>query len=157
MRRFVAVAGMAAVLAACHPTAQDSRAPAAGPAGAHGDAPAEPTEPASAPPAPRSAVNAEFLGPFQANGTEPFWALQVTAKELVFSRPGQADQHLPNPGPKLEGKSAVWAGPHGALELTLTPGHCSDGMSDRDYPYTAVVVTEGQTLSGCARPGLAPG
>lgn len=155
MRRLLTLAGAAVLIAACHPTAQDSQAPAAAPA--HGDAPANPTEPASAPTTPQAAVNADFLGPLQAAGTEPFWGLRVGGKELVFSRPGQADVRVANPGPRMEGKSAVWAAPHGALELTLTPGHCSDGMSDRDYPYTAVVVADGQTLSGCARPGLAPG
>jgi uncharacterized membrane protein len=155
MRRFLALALAAGLVAACHPTAQDSQAPAAAAPG-HGDAPAEPTEPASAPATPQAAINADFLGPMQAAGTEPFWGLKVTHEELVFSRPGQSDVRAPNPGPKMEGKSAVWAAPHGALELTLTPGHCSDGMSDRDYPYTAVVVVDRQTLSGCARPGSPP-
>jgi uncharacterized membrane protein len=156
MRRLSALAMAAGLLAACHPTAQDSQAPAATAAG-HGDAPADPTEPASAPAAPQAAVNADFLGPIQAAGTEPFWALTVSHEELVFTRPDHDAVRVPNPGPRMEGKSVVWAAPHGALELTLTPGHCSDGMSDRDYPYTAVVVADGQTLSGCARPGIAPG
>jgi uncharacterized membrane protein len=155
MKRFLMVACAAAVLAACHPTAQDSQAPAAAPG--HGDTPVNPTEPASAPTTPQAAVNADFLGPIQAAGTEPFWGLKVNGGELVFSRPGQADLRAANPGPRMEGKSAVWAAAQGDLELTLTPGHCSDGMSDRDYAYTAVVVAGGQTLSGCARPGVAPG
>lgn len=153
MRRYLVLAA-ACALAACHPTAQDSQAPA--PGGARADGPAEPTEPASAPAAPTHAVNADFLGPMQANGTEPFWGVRVTDKELVLTRPDHPEVRIPNPGPRMEGKSAVWAAPHGGLELTLTPGHCSDGMSDRDYPYTAVVVADGQTLSGCARPGVPP-
>lgn len=156
MKRFLVLAGAAWLLVACHPTAQDSQAPAAAAPG-HADAPAVPTEPASAPTTPQAAVNADFLGPLQAAGTEPFWGLKVSAKELVFSRPARNDLRVANPGPRMEGKSAVWAVPNGELELTLTPGHCSDGMSDRDYPYTAVVVADGQTLSGCARPGMAPG
>ena len=155
MRRFLAVVCAAAWLAGCHPTAQDSQTPAA-PAG-HGDSPAAPTEPASAPSAPQAAVNADFLGPIQANGTEPFWGLKVTQDALTFTRPDHPEVRIANPGPRMEGKSAVWAAPHGELELTLTPGHCSDGMSDRDSPYTAVVVADGQTLSGCARPGVPPG
>jgi uncharacterized membrane protein len=154
MRRHLVLAA-ALALAACHPTAQDSQAPAA--AAPHADGPANPTEPASAPAAPTAAVNADFLGPMQANGTEPFWGVRMTQTELVLSRPDRPELRVANPGPKMEGKSAVWAAPGGELELTLTPTHCSDGMSDRDYPYAAVVVAGGQTLSGCARPGVAPG
>jgi uncharacterized membrane protein len=155
MRRYLVLSATLFVLGACHPTAQDSQAPASG--SPHADGPANPTEPASAPAAPTAAVNADFLGPMQANGTEPFWGVKMTRTELVLSRPDHPELRVPNPGPRMEGKSAVWAAPGGALELTLTLGHCSDGMSDRDYPYTAVVVADGQTLSGCARPGIAPG
>jgi uncharacterized membrane protein len=140
----LAVAALA--LAACHPTAQDSsgRAPTAA-----ADSPPAPVEPDSAP-APVQAENADFAGPLQAAGTEPFWGLSIRPDGMVLTRPDHAAVQAANPGPRLEGKAAVWSS--GGLKATLTPTHCSDGMSDRDYPYAATVVAGAETLKGCARP-----
>ena len=35
------------------------------------------------------------------------------------------------------------------LAATLTPGECSDGMSDRRFPFVATIALEGTTLQGC--------
>jgi uncharacterized membrane protein len=34
--------------------------------------------------------------------------------------------------------------------MTLRKQDCSDGMSDRTYPWAAEVVFKGETLRGCA-------
>jgi uncharacterized membrane protein len=49
---------------------------------------------------------------------------------------------------------AVFSGGEGAdaLRLTLRKAACSDGMSDRRYPFTAEVEAGGEMLKGCARP-----
>jgi len=36
------------------------------------------------------------------------------------------------------------------IVLRLTPGECSDGMSDRHYPYFAEVGVGKALLKGCA-------
>ncbi|PKP63624.1 MAG: hypothetical protein CVT87_03330, partial [Alphaproteobacteria bacterium HGW-Alphaproteobacteria-9] len=36
-----------------------------------------------------------------------------------------------------------------AVTITLTPGVCSDGMSDRTYPYVATIALGDETLRGC--------
>jgi uncharacterized membrane protein len=36
-----------------------------------------------------------------------------------------------------------------ALTATLTPGDCSDGMSDRRFPFVATIALGGETLQGC--------
>jgi uncharacterized membrane protein len=41
------------------------------------------------------------------------------------------------------------ASPEGDIVMTLNRKECSDGMSDRAYPWEAVVVIEGTTLRGC--------
>ena len=38
------------------------------------------------------------------------------------------------------------------VEITLLRETCSDGMSDRAYPFTATVLLAGETLRGCAIP-----
>ena len=37
-----------------------------------------------------------------------------------------------------------------ALDLTVTPGACSDGMSDRSYPLTATLRFGPEQREGCA-------
>jgi len=32
----------------------------------------------------------------------------------------------------------------------VTPGACSDGMSDRSYPYTVTLQVRGEQRQGCA-------
>jgi uncharacterized membrane protein len=36
------------------------------------------------------------------------------------------------------------------LVMVLTPGPCSDGMSETVYPLKATVIRPGEALSGCA-------
>ena len=40
--------------------------------------------------------------------------------------------------------------PQGDIEITLRKKNCSDGMSDRAYPWEAEVVFKDETLKGCA-------
>jgi uncharacterized membrane protein len=84
--------------------------------------------PAAPPPAP-----AAYAGDFDVRGTEPFWAVEIR-----------------------EGGSTTVDGQ--ALAVTLREdAACSDGMSDRAYPYAAVVVFGSETWRGCAaRPAPAP-
>ncbi|MBU7581221.1 MAG: hypothetical protein KAF27_12290, partial [Porphyrobacter sp.] len=35
------------------------------------------------------------------------------------------------------------------LTATLTPGTCSDGMSDRAFPFVATIALGGETFEGC--------
>ena len=37
-----------------------------------------------------------------------------------------------------------------SFDLTITPGECSDGMSDRTYPYTATLLIGAEQRQGCA-------
>ena len=37
-----------------------------------------------------------------------------------------------------------------AFDLTVTPGACSDGMSDRTYPFTATLLIGNEQRQGCA-------
>lgn len=119
------------------------------------DQPKDIPPPASAPPPAEPAPSPQpigFEGDFNALGTEPFWAVEVRTSGLKLSRPGVADVVTANPGPKVEGAKAVWAGE--GLVLTLKQGQCSDGMSDRTYAYAAQVMLAGTTMKGCAaRPG----
>jgi uncharacterized membrane protein len=89
-------------------------------------------------------------------GTEPFWALEVSPTEdgyeAVFTTPQDMEgepfavsRFAGNNGLSFSGELAGEA-----FQLALTPGECSDGMSDRTYPYTATVRRGEETLYGCA-------
>lgn len=84
-------------------------------------------------------------------GTEPFWTLKIEGGEGVWTTPDNqpgtrfAVKRFPGNGGlgftgTLDGKS---------LAATLTPGKCSDGMSDRSFPFVATIALGGETLEGC--------
>ncbi len=132
MRLYIAavLAPLTLTLAACDPRAHDSPGAATPPA----DAPAE--RPAAA-----------FDGEFQLVGTEPFWGVSIKGSRIVLDRPEDPDIVAPRTTPIMEGASAVWTSE--TLTVRLTPGDCSDGMSDRDYAYTAKVKVGDVNLEGC--------
>lgn len=107
--------------------------------------------PPSQPPAPAETQAQEF----DAVGTEPFWAVQVRADTLRLSRPDYAEVIVAAPRPISQVKTLVWKAQ--GMTVAVTPGACSDGMSDRRYVYVAEVRVGQEILKGCAyRPGEAP-
>jgi uncharacterized membrane protein len=91
--------------------------------------------------------------PFTVRGTEPFWAIAVTPRVLTYSGVDRPPQSGPNPGPVLSGGRATYSiitDLHAPMILVLTPGPCSDGMSETVYPLTATVHVGAETLTGCA-------
>lgn len=97
-----------------------------------------------------------------AGGTEPFWGLEIepqpqgfTAKYSTPDRPdGEPFAVTRFAGNNGLGFSGQWEGK--AAILALTPGQCSDGMSDSIYPYTATLLLGDDTLYGCAHTDLEP-
>lgn len=95
--------------------------------------------------------------------TEPFWGGEVRGDRLVWKSPEQPD------GTALT--VSRFAGRGGlsfsgtlqgkAFTLAVTPGACSDGMSDRRYPFTVMLRLGEEMRSGCgwtdARPAQEPG
>lgn len=134
MRRLALTA--LAVLAACSPAPDTS----------------EPAEPAAAA-APAVLAGVDLSRPLRALGTEPFWAVELTGSELVYSGVDRPEQRAPQGRPRMQGTMATWEATttQGTpLTVTLTATECSDGMSDRTYPLTALVKVGEETLTGCA-------
>lgn len=85
-------------------------------------------------------------------GTEPFWGGQVLGGSLTYSTPDNPD------GTTIA--VSRFAGRHGLsfsgdldgmpFVLAITPGQCSDGMSDRSYPFTVTLQVKGEQRDGCA-------
>lgn len=88
-------------------------------------------------------------------GTEPFWGLEIEpAGEAYIAR-----YSAPDNAAGTDFAAARFAGNNGlgfngeldgkTVQIALTPSECSDGMSDRTYPYTATFVLGDVTLFGC--------
>lgn len=85
-------------------------------------------------------------------GTEPFWGGTLKGGELVYSTPenqqGEAIAVTRFAGNGGLGFSGTWQGR--PLDLTVTQGACSDGMSDRSFPFTATLRLGEEQRNGCA-------
>lgn len=95
-------------------------------------------------------------------GTEPFWSVDIEPAGKAF----QARYSTPDNTVGTDFTAERFAGNNGigfsgemdgkSVQIALTPGACSDGMSDRTYPYTATVAIGDATLFGCGHTGDEP-
>ena len=94
-------------------------------------------------------------GRFTALGTEPFWAARVEGTRLTYSTPDDGQGRTIAVIRRDARESVVVEGllDGSTLQIEVTTGPCSDGMSDIVYPF-AVRRRIGDALAqGCARPG----
>lgn len=95
------------------------------------------------------------VAPLRGLGTEPFWSVQIDGRCVTYSHPD--DQQ----GTRVWTRYA--AGPQGGTWSGALDGHpftlrtraqpgCSDGMSDRRYPFAVDLTIGGEQQSGCAAP-----
>ncbi|QNP39969.1 COG3650 family protein [Lysobacter solisilvae (ex Woo and Kim 2020)] len=113
------------------------------------------TAPASAPETPQGKraagqEHAPVLA-FRGFGTEPFWSARVDGDTLVFSTPeNQAGTTMHGRRvPSLTGFVFIGKDGERDFHLGLTPGACSDGMSDNRYDYVATFILGDTTYKGC--------
>lgn len=119
-------------------------------------------------------VNARYLAPrgdvwargalpatLSCGGTEPFWSLRQVGARLVYETPESSRAMerravLQASGSGGLARSVVAGDAKGRLTMVIQPQQCSDGMSDRVYGLSAVLVFDGASqpsrmLSGCCR------
>ena len=85
-------------------------------------------------------------------GTEPFWGGEVSGTELTYKTPEkpEGERIVISRFAGRGGFSFSGALPTGAMTLAVTPGKCSDGMSDRTYPFVATLQIGSDVRQGCA-------
>lgn len=94
---------------------------------------------------------------YRCTGTEPFWSIDISSEGIVFQSPESSPVTYPyraaqNNAGSIEFNTSLNTNTESStLKVVLTPGNCSDGMSDIQYPYSAEVVRDGQRLRGCAK------
>lgn len=85
-------------------------------------------------------------------GTEPFWGGTVKGDRFVYTtlenEAGSAVAVRRFAGNGGLGFSGTLDGK--PLDLAITPGECSDGMSDRRFPYVATLRIAAEQRNGCA-------
>ena len=90
----------------------------------------------------------------RASGTEPFWSADISKESVTYTTP----ENLGSGGvtasiSRADGAENVkfTATIDGqVLDILVTPGSCSDGMSDKVYPWTVERTLGEETVSGCA-------
>jgi uncharacterized membrane protein len=84
-------------------------------------------------------------------GTEPFWGGSVTCSTLTYATPENPDgTTIPVrrfAGNNGLGFSGTLAG--AAFHMAVADAPCSDGMSDRTYPFTVMLQIGDDQRSGC--------
>jgi uncharacterized membrane protein/GNAT superfamily N-acetyltransferase len=92
---------------------------------------------------------------FRAVGNEPGWYLEIDNQKwmrLLYAY-GEKMATVPVPASRVSGDHTSLASSGGghAMQVEISPGPCSDGMSDQTYPLQVSVVIDGTDLSGCGR------
>ena len=85
-------------------------------------------------------------------GNEPFWGGQVSGKTLTYTTPEDQDGQV-IAVERFAGRGGIsFSGLLGGadFEMTVTPLGCSDGMSDRTYPFTVTLAIGEDRRNGCA-------
>lgn len=84
-------------------------------------------------------------------GTEPFWSGDISDGALLFRTPeNQAGERVSVS--RFAGRGGVsFSGTIDGKELLIavTPGSCSDGMTDRTYPFVATLQRGAEERLGC--------
>ena len=89
----------------------------------------------------------------RAVGTEPFWGAEVDGRCVTYSTPEK--QSGTRVWTHFDAAANQWEGvlDDKSFKLTIEAHEgCSDGMSDRSFPFVAIVKVGGEERRGCAEP-----
>lgn len=87
---------------------------------------------------------------YRAVGTEPFWSVTIENGGLLYEDPERRWITVRDPTHRTTLNGHRYESPD--LIVDITRGRCSDGMSDRVYPDTVLVIAQGRELRGCGGP-----
>ena len=95
-------------------------------------------------------------------GTEPFWGGEVAGTRLTYTTPEDPEGQTITVkrfaglgGMSFSGEMDV-AGNVAAFDMAVTPGDCSDGMSDRTYPFSITLQLGDELRNGCGHTDAQP-
>lgn len=107
--------------------------------------------PAPLPAAPPAAP--DLPAKFRATGTEPFWGAKVDGTSLSYSTPEYPEGMAVPVTRKVQDGAVTFSGTIDGkpLQLAVSAGPCSDGMSDTVYPWSVTRTIGPDIQRGCAR------
>ena len=89
----------------------------------------------------------------RAFGTEPFWGARIEGRCITYSHPDDQDGTRVWTRYSGSGGGSSWSGALDGRPFILrvrAQPKCSDGMSDRRYPYAVDLTVGGEKRTGCA-------
>ena len=106
-------------------------------------------------PSPAASRPGLIITEWVALGNEPFWNVSIMPDSIVWRTPEHLEGiHFPPAPRERSGNVIRWqtqrTGTPASLDLSIESMTCSDGMSDRVYPYKATLTLDAQTFTGCA-------
>lgn len=106
-------------------------------------------------PSPAATRSGLIVTEWVALGNEPFWNVSIMPDSIVWRTPEHLEGiHFPPAARERSGNVIRWqtarTGTPASLDLSIESITCSDGMSDRVYPYKATLKLDQQTFTGCA-------
>ncbi|MDT0576740.1 hypothetical protein RM533_11190 [Croceicoccus sp. F390] len=108
---------------------------------------------AATPTSPAAVVPTVLPDGFRAVGTEPFWAVHVADGKLRYTTPQDQEGVLVevHHTADLAGEAGLAGTMDGrTLRLVGKAEPCSDGMSDREYPFSVILELGEEQFKGCA-------
>ena len=110
-----------------------------------------PASPAPAPAPKRPSILVGEDDPLHFTGTEPFWGGEARGTSLTYRTPenprGTAIEIARSAGADTLVLGGTLADK--PFTLAISAGRCSDGMSDRSYPFTAILKVGDERRRGC--------
>ena len=87
---------------------------------------------------------------YKAVGTEPFWALELNGREMVFTEANAPGVRIVEAQPRaIHGFAGdIYQGRRIGLNIVRNT-RCSDGMSDRVYPDKVQLRVDVRSFEGC--------
>ncbi len=91
---------------------------------------------------------------YKALGNEPGWSLTVRSARIDYMG-DYGEVNIAEPTPP-DFRAAHGSYRSGRLQVTISAGPCSDGMSDLTYRQTVRVTADGKTVNGCGGGTISP-
>lgn len=101
---------------------------------------------------------AEPIISYNCSGNEPFWNVRIDSSGILFNHMDLGKTAYPYQSPIRKGAILTFESSVGdsKIVVTLEEKTCFDSMSGFEAAYTATVLRDGETYTGCADSSLKP-
>jgi len=95
---------------------------------------------------------------FRASGNEPFWNVQISESNIIFSEMGKPQLSFPHAHPEVSDHNWVFVSKirersQHDIRISITEKRCIDTMSGEHFSFSSQVSLDGSKYAGCAVEG----